>query len=126
MHFSLPSALIASILAAVTCSAQAQGKDAPALECNVGPLTRTFGGTPWLVYSCADSASIVVVTKEGNPAMPFYFFISKREGRYVVVGEGTGAKSITDLAYNELVKLRAGDIASLISASRSVPPPGGK
>ena len=64
--------------------------------------------------------SIVVVTKEGNPATPFYFFISQRDGKYVVYGEGTGAKSITDLAYNELTKLGSQEVASLISAAKRV------
>ena len=126
MHLSLASALLASVLVAVPYCAQAQGKDAPAMECNLGPLTRTFGGTPWLVYSCSDGTSIVVVTKEENPAAPFYFFVFKREGKYVVFGEGTGAKSITDLAYNELIKLKAEDIRSLIAASKRIPPALGK
>ena len=55
MHLSLASALLASVLVAVPYCAQAQDKDAPAVECNLGPLTRTFGGTPWLVYSCPNT-----------------------------------------------------------------------
>jgi hypothetical protein len=120
MHLSHSCTLVACLFLPVTVAAQAPAGEAPAMECKAGPLARTFGGTPWNVYACADRTSIVVVTKEGNPATPFYFFIFKRDGKYVVYGEGTGAKSVTDLAYNELTKLGTQEVASLISAAQRV------
>ena len=121
MHFRLSAILIALLLLSLSPTVRAQGSEAPAMECSAGPLVRMFGGTPWNVYSCADGVSVVVVTTEENPAAPFYFFVFKRDETYVVYGEGTGAKSITDLAYNELIKLGASEVASLISAAKRIP-----
>lgn len=92
----------------------------PQRNCVTGPITRTFGGTPWLIYSCDDHKSIVLVTAPGSPAAPFIFSFMMFEGRYQLHGEGTGRKKLTDAALNELRKLDAQDIALLVRQCQDV------
>ena len=94
------------------------------LDCSVGPLSKTYGSTPWLVYACSDEKSVVVMSAPGSPAAPFYFILFQKEGRYVVGGEGTGPKNVTDRAYAELVRLSEAEIAGLITAARQRGPGG--
>ena len=93
----------------------------PKLNCNVGPANKTYGGTTWYVYACDDQHSIVVVSAPGSAAMPFYFMFAFKDGKYRLVGEGTGNKAITDAAYKELSALKPNEIAALRNeASRAV------
>ena len=54
----------------------------------------------------------------GSPAAPFCFMLFQKDGRYVVVGEGTGQRSVTDRAHAELVRLSESDIAALLTAAK--------
>lgn len=72
------------------------------LQCEAGPLKKTFGKTPWLVYGCADGRSLVAVSAPGNPAMPFYFMLYPNKNGLTIVGEGTGQKEASAQAYAEL------------------------
>ncbi|GGC64103.1 hypothetical protein GCM10011396_08800 [Undibacterium terreum] len=87
----------------------------------MGPLTKTYGATEWLVYACSDAKSIVVVTAAGNPGLPFYFMLYSQGGVRKLFGEGTGQKSVTDAAYKELAGLTEPEIASLISLAKLAP-----
>jgi hypothetical protein len=83
------------------------------LNCDVGPATKTFGGASWLVYSCNDPSTVIVVSAPGSPAGPFYFALSFENGAYRIRGEGTGAKSVTDAALRQLQSLSTKDIQAL-------------
>lgn len=116
----------ATIMMMILClsgTALGQVSESPqaSLDCGAGPLPKTYGGTPWLVYACSDGKSIVVVADAGNPGSPFYFMIYPKDGERKLVGEGTGKKSVTDAAHKELAKLTEQDIANLIAAARQVP-----
>jgi hypothetical protein len=89
------------------------------MKCEVGPISKRFGETEWLVYSCSDRKSVVAVSAPGNPAMPFYFFLSLKDGKYHVSGEGNGNKDVTRAAFNELSSLPTSGIASLILQTQS-------
>jgi hypothetical protein len=86
---------------------------APPLNCDVRPVTKVFGSVPWLVYSCNDTSSIVLVSAPGSPAMPFYFSFSLEGSAYRIRGEDTGSKAATDAALKDLQALSATDIVSL-------------
>jgi hypothetical protein len=86
---------------------------APPLNCDVGPVAKVFGSVPWLVYSCNDASSVVLVSAPGSPAMPFYFAFSLEGSAYTLRGEGTGAKAATDAALKELQALSASDVLAL-------------
>lgn len=107
-----------AMFAAAPAHAQVSA-DGPALDCRAGPLTRTYGGTQWLVYACSDNKSAVFVTAAGNPGMPFYFMSFPKDGGRRLTGEGSGKKSVTDAAYRELSKLSDQDIVRLIATARA-------
>jgi|SRR5580704_8743615 hypothetical protein len=115
-----PVALICALpLAAALTLLPAAGEEPKAqLKCDVGPTNKTYGNTQWLVYSCDDSRTVVVVAAPGSPAMPFYFMFSPGQNGYQLSGEGTGQKDATDAAFNELHGLSERDIAILIEQTR--------
>jgi len=88
------------------------------LKCDIGPVLKTYGMTQWLVYSCNDHRSVVIVSAQGNPAIPFYFTIFPRANGYQILGEGTGRKNATVAAYDELKALTGGDIIGLIEETK--------
>jgi hypothetical protein len=96
----------------------------PSLQCNVGPLKKTFGDHPWLVYSCSDGASLVVVSDVGNPASPFYFMLRPDGDSYTMSGEGNGSKEASSAAFEDLKSLGAPDIAAMLAETmrQSAPP----
>ncbi len=102
-----------ALLSSIASPARGAG-EMPALKCDVGPLTRAYGGAAWLVYSCHDDKSLTFVAAPGSPAAPFYFTLYVKDGVYQLVGEGTGDKKTTDAAYAELGKLSTTQILQLI------------
>jgi hypothetical protein len=86
---------------------------APPLQCNIGPVMKVFGSVPWLVYSCNDASSVVLVSAPGSPATPFYFFFSLQGTTYKLRGEGTGSKAVTGAALKDLQALSPDDIRRL-------------
>jgi hypothetical protein len=50
--------------------------------------------------------------------MPFYFSLFKKDGRYVVVGEGTGSRDATSKAHAALIKLSEPEIRALLVAAK--------
>ena len=112
-------ALVLGFLLWVTIPALAIAADTP-LNCVTGPLEKTFGNTPWLVYSCDDRQTLIVITASGSPATPFVFSFYKKDGAYQLHGEGTGRKDLTDAAYKELGVLTEARIKALIQQTHSV------
>ena len=94
----------------------------PSLKCETGPVTRDFGGTQWLVYSCEDRRSLVFVSQAGNPASPFYFILYPKDGRYELYGEGKGDKSASDAAGDQISRVSQQEVAALIDETKAVPP----
>jgi hypothetical protein len=90
------------------------------LQCDIGPITKVFGSVPWLLYSCDDGKSLVVVSAPGSPAAPFYFFFSPEGRGYHLRGEGTGSKPLTDAAYKELEVLSNKDITNLVGQTIAI------
>ena len=115
MTVTLLIALLATGTSAMPATEQ------PALECNIGPAAKQFGGNGWLVYGCADGHSVVVTAGAPNPAAPFVFILTPDGGGGIELhGEGTGAKSATEPAYDSLSKMSELDLAALFQeASRA-------
>lgn len=90
------------------------------LNCDVGPVQKTYGKTDWLVYSCHDDVTVVFSAVADSPAAPFYFIFSPVKGRYKLYGEGTGNKAYTDAAMAELSKLKPQDAQALIKETEAV------
>jgi len=120
---SLAAVIAASLAAAAAEPAPAAADARPQLSCELGPLHKSYGGSPWLVYGCNDGKSLVFVLNDGHPDKPFIFFVyAKPDGQMALHGEGTAPKAITDPAYADLTKLSAPDIAALHQATQTPPP----
>jgi hypothetical protein len=91
----------------------------PPLQCEIGPLHKTFGGNPWLVYGCSDGVTLVVASTGESPANPFYFIFFQKDGSYEMHGEGTGSKQATSAAFEDLKRLTADDISALIGEAKA-------
>lgn len=104
--------------------AEPAGSSASTMKCETGPVPRTFGGTRWVVYSCDDLASMVVISAQGNPASPFYFFLKPKPdaGNYTITGEGNGDKKASDAAGDALSKMTPADLAALLAATKATAP----
>lgn len=98
-------------------SASAQGEK-PQLACERGPVTKTYGKSQWLVYSCSDERTLVFISSPGSPAFPFYFSYFPEKGGYRLAGEGTGDKAATAAAHKELEALTPAAIGGLIRETR--------
>ena len=92
------------------------------MKCELGPASRNFGGSAWLVYGCEDMHSVVAVTASG-PAFPFYFMLHYKDGAYRIYGEGTGHKVATEAAHRELSAMKPEDIQLLFKEAESVKKP---
>ena len=118
-------ALIAVLLALpgpdCRASAEADSEGPPPLDCRSGPLKKTYGNEAWLVYGCNDHRSAVVVSDKGNPAVPFCFILYvKPDDSVRLYGEGTGDKSTTQAAFDELKELTRADVGELVSAAEAI------
>ncbi|HEU4961906.1 MAG TPA: hypothetical protein VFT56_16080 [Sphingomonas sp.] len=119
MLSALSTILMAMQAAAPTPAESPQNTSTPApMKCEVGPAHRTLGGTQWIVYSCDDQASMVVVSAQGNPASPFYFFLKPAGGAYSVSGEGNGNKEASDAAGDALAKMTPAEFAALLAETK--------
>lgn len=119
-------AVLAFVVAMVAPLGSVSPADKPSQKCDVGPLTRSYGKTDWLIYSCNNkkaegNAMLVLVSAPGSPAMPFVFFYYIKDGAYHLYGEGTGDKGATRAALDELQQLSEKDILNLIAETRQVP-----
>ncbi|MFC5571570.1 hypothetical protein ACFPN1_16035 [Lysobacter yangpyeongensis] len=102
-------------------AAPTEAERPPDLNCDVGPLHKTYGKTAWLVYACNDSRSVVIVSDKGNPALPFYFILYVNpDGDMQLHGEGTGKKSATQAAFDEIKTLTQTDVAGLVAQAQAV------
>ena len=94
--------------------------EAQPLTCKTGPITKTYGGTNWLIYSCSDNQSLALVSEPNSPASPFVFFFQRTDdGQYRISGEGTGSRSATDAAFKELSALSQLEIEAILAATHS-------
>ena len=96
-----------------------QPAEQPALQCNIGPAVKQYGGNDWLVYGCADNRSVVVTAGSPNPATPFVSIITPHgSGGIELHGEGTGAESATKPAYDSLSAMSSSDLVALFQEAR--------
>ena len=112
-----PAAFAAAFAAAPAASGSAPAEAQPSLDCDKGPLHRSFGGTAWLVYGCEDKRTLVVAAARGNPAGPFYFILYRKGESLELYGEGTGDRKATAPAFEDLKRLDAGAVAALLAAT---------
>jgi len=121
-HFRLFFAALGVVmLAPVVAIGEDPVSKRPSLNCDIGPVNKTYGGTQWLVYSCDDNRTLVIVSAPGSPAMFYVFTFYAREKGYQLSGEGNGSKEATAAAFDELKVLSERDIKALIGQTKNVP-----
>ena len=113
--------LIAALAPSTALGKPDRAAKAPELQCFQGPLRKTLGGGPWLLYACNDG-SLVALADPTNPAAPFYFLLSDHNGTYDIEGEGSGSKAASDAAGDELHLLSSSQIAEFVAEARAVKP----
>jgi hypothetical protein len=118
-HLEGISATCAAMLMATIAIAASPAPSSPTLKCDVGPVEKTFGNSRWLVYSCDDNRSIVLVSAPGSPAMPFVFSFIATGDSYRLSGEGTGQKKAAAAAFGEIKALSEQDIASFVGQTKA-------
>jgi len=96
--------------------------DKPKLECKTGPISRVYGGTNWLIYSCTDGLSVTFVPAPGNAAMPAYFIITPQADHYHLYGERSGDVEASEAAIKEIQNLSKQDVTTLIAEAQSQKP----
>lgn len=109
-----PGSILAASLLALSASAAVAD-----LQCKTGPVTRTFGKVAWLVYSCDDRKSLVLISAPGNPAMPAFFVMNPVGESYDIRNKGSGNQTISTAAYRDLKNLSSTEIAELIAATKA-------
>ena len=90
------------------------------LNCDVGPLEKTIAGSTWLLYSCGDGSTLILITPAGSKSFPFVFSLYRTETGYRLSGEGTGPKVATDPVAEVLSALSPQNIAILIDQTKAV------
>ena len=106
----------------VFCAAAAAGQatlSPSQLECKIGPVTKTYGNTPWLVYACNDDHSLTLVSAPGSKAMPFVFMFHWENGGYQLTVAGTGNKTATDAAFAEIRSFTGDTILKLLEETKA-------
>lgn len=88
------------------------------MKCTIGPVAKQYGKTSWLVYSCDDGRSVLIVSAPANKAVRFRFTFVADDDGYALHGEGQGDKHVTDAAYQDLNALVETDIAALVTETR--------
>lgn len=110
--------LLAVVVASGFSAEQVQGANPTSMQCDIGPVAKTFGNSQWLVYSCSDGRTLLIVSAPGNPAMPFVFTLFPTDEGYRLSGEGTGIREVTSAALSDLTELSAKDIVHLLEQTR--------
>jgi hypothetical protein len=105
--------LAVSIAFSAVVFGQASNETAAPVSCMIGPLTKTIGGNPWLVYACADGKSLAVVSTPNVAPNWFYYIVAPDDDGYAVSGESSGDKSVTKPVFEELSAMSSDAVAAL-------------
>lgn len=111
-------AALCAMMLALPATGEEPAAEPPTLKCDMGPLPKTYGGTQWLVFSCADNRTLLVVSAPGNPATPFYFVFTPHGTSHQLSAEGTGRRDTTTAAFIDLKLLSEREIAELIKETK--------
>lgn len=103
------------LLAPASAASQQAASPPQPMRCETGPVTRAFGGTEWIVYSCDDEASLVVISAQGNPASPFIFYLRPGAESYSISSEGNGDRRASGAAGVALTELSSAEITTLLA-----------
>jgi hypothetical protein len=109
--------LLVAVLVCLPLPASAQ--TAP-MDCTVGPVIKTFGGSKWVVNSCSDGRTVILMATNDSPAFPCFIKIAPSTEGYDINGRGKGDKQATNAAMEELGALSVADIHAMIDETKQL------
>jgi hypothetical protein len=112
-------ALMAAHIPAALAQTSKLTATATLTNCGVGPITKVWGEVPWLVYSCDNERSIVIIAAPGSPAEPWVFTLDRGKNGIHLDGDGASGKQGTAATYAELSKFSQHDFEKLIEETKS-------
>ena len=107
---------LALTLAGSTSAFAAHTADKP---CNVGPITRNYGGAPWLVFSCHDDSRLLFVAPPVNPASPGMIVLSRVGSGYHIDNISTGDRRAAVEAAQAIGGLSLDEFNALIARTKA-------
>jgi hypothetical protein len=108
------------LVAIAICLALPAGAQTAPMDCTVGPVIKTFGGSKWVVNSCADGRTVILMATDDSPAFPCFIEIAPSTKGYSIDGRGKGDKQATNAAMDELGALSVADIHAMIDETKQL------
>lgn len=106
------------LVAILACLAPPAGAQTEPMDCRVGPLIKTFGGSKWVVNSCSDGRTVILMATNDSPAFPCFIKIEPSTKGYSIDGRGKGDRQATNAAMDELGALSVADIQAMIDETK--------
>ena len=108
------------MVAVAICLPLPAGAQTAPMDCTVGPVIKTFGGSKWVVNSCSDGRTVVLMATNDSPAFPCFIKIEPLTEGYNINGRGKGDKQATNAAMDELAALSVADIHGMIGETKQL------
>jgi hypothetical protein len=93
--------------------------DLPPPECQVGPVSRVFGGHEWNVFSCPGHRALLLRAADSSPARGAIILIIAERGDQRVEGNAEGDMKARIDGMLEAAHLGAAEFDALIDATRA-------
>jgi hypothetical protein len=108
------------LVAVAICLPLAAGAQTEPMDCRVGPVIKTFGGSKWVVNSCSDGRTVILMAMKDSPAFPCFIKIAPSAEGYDINGRGKGDRQATNAAMDELGTLSVADIHAMIAETKQL------
>jgi hypothetical protein len=108
------------LVAIAICLPLPSGAQTAPMDCRVGPIIKTFGGSKWVVNSCSDGRTVILMAMDDSPAFPCFIEIAPSTKGYSIDGRGKGDKQATNAAMDELGALSVADIHAMIDETKQL------
>jgi hypothetical protein len=108
------------LVAIAICLPLPAGAQTGPMDCRVGPVIKTFGGSKWVVNSCSDGRTVILMAMDDSPAYPCFIEIAPSTAGYNIDGRGKGDRQATNAAMDELGALSVADIQAMIAETKQV------
>jgi hypothetical protein len=108
------------LVAIAICLPLPVGAQTAPMDCTVGPIIKTFAGSKWVVNSCIDGRTVVLMAMNDSPAFPCFIKMEPSTEGYNINGRGKGDKQATNAAMDELAALSVADIEGMIDETKQL------
>jgi hypothetical protein len=108
------------LVAIAICLPLPAGAQSAPMDCTVGPVIKIFGGSKWVVNSCSDGRTVILMAVNESPAFPCFIEIAPSTEGYNINGRGKGDRQATNAAMDELGALTVADIHAMIAETKQL------